>query len=69
MEIGTAGERVTIKCENSKLFWEEGNDFPFLPEIDHTYGIRLSQFTLRDMITKTIFSISGNESNGMMTGN
>ena len=70
VEIGTAGERVTIKCENSKfvILGREGNDFPFLPEIDRTYGIRLSQFTLRDMITKTIFSISGNESNGMMTG-
>ncbi len=50
VEIGTAGERVTIKCENSKfvILGREGN--------------------LRDMITKTIFSISGNESNGMMTG-
>ena len=60
VSIETSGEKVMINCENSK--------FEFLPEIDRSVGIRISQFTLRDMITKTIFSISSNESNGMMTG-
>lgn len=68
--IETIGERVMINCENAKfaILGREGSDFAFLPAIDRSVGIRLSQYTLRDMITKTIFSISSNESNGMMTG-
>lgn len=68
--IEAVGEKVTIRCENAKfaILGREGSDFVFLPEIDKSVGIRLSQFTLRDMIVRTIFSISGNESNGMMTG-
>ncbi len=70
VSIETIGEKVMIRCENAKfaILGREGSDFPFLPEVDRSVGIRLSQFTLRDMITKTIFSISSNESNGMMTG-
>jgi DNA polymerase-3 subunit beta len=70
VSIETSGEKVMINCENSKftILGRDGNDFEFLPEIDRSVGIRLSQFTLRDMIVKTIFSISSNESNGMMTG-
>ena len=69
VSIETSGEKVMINCENSKftILGREGADFEFLPEIDRSVGIRISQFTLRDMITKTIFSISSNESNGMMT--
>ncbi|MDO5131636.1 MAG: DNA polymerase III subunit beta [Eubacteriales bacterium] len=70
VSIETSGEKVMIRCENSKfaILGREGSDFPFLPEIDRSVGIRLSQYTLRDMISRTIFSISSNESNGMMTG-
>lgn len=70
VSIDTEGEKVLIRCENAKfvILGRDGSDFSFLPEIDRSVGIQLSQFTLRDMITKTIFSISGNESNGMMTG-
>ena len=70
VSIETNGEKVLINCENAKfvILGREGSDFAFLPEIDRSVGIRLSQFTLREMITKTIFSISSNESNGMMTG-
>ena len=46
----------------------DGSDFAYLPEIERREGIVLSQLSLRDMITKTIFSISQNESNKMMTG-
>ena len=70
VSIDTIGEKVMIRCENAKfaILGRDGSDFAFLPEIDRSVGIRLSQYTLRDMITKTIFSISTNESNGMMTG-
>ena len=68
--IETNGEKVLINCENAKftILGRDGADFEFLPEVDRSVGISLSQYTLRDMITKTIFSISSNESNGMMTG-
>ena len=70
ISIETIGEKVMIQCENARfaILGRDGSDFAFLPEIDRSVGIRLSQYTLRDMITKTIFSISTNESNGMMTG-
>ena len=68
--LSTDGEKVTITCENSRftILGRTGEDFSYLPELDQENGIKISQFTLREMITKTIFSISGNESNGMMTG-
>lgn len=68
--LSTDGEKVTITCENARftILGRTGEDFSYLPELDQENGIRISQFTLREMITKTIFSISGNESNGMMTG-
>ena len=70
VSISVDGEKVMITCENAKftILGRDAADFAFLPEIDRSVGISLSQFTLRDMITRTIFSISGNESNGMMTG-
>ncbi|MBQ9632423.1 MAG: DNA polymerase III subunit beta [Lachnospiraceae bacterium] len=68
--LTTDGEKVTITCENARftILGRTGEDFSYLPELDQENGIKISQFTLREMITKTIFSISGNESNGMMTG-
>ncbi len=70
VRIFTEGEKVTITCENARftILGRTGEDFSYLPELDQQNGIKISQFTLREMITKTIFSISGNESNGMMTG-
>ena len=68
--IRTEGEKIYIACEKAKftIIGHTGEDFSYLPEIERSSGISVSQFTLRDMIGKTIFSISGNESNGMMTG-
>ncbi len=68
--IVTEGEKITITCEKAKftILGKDGTDFAHLPEIEKREEIRISQFTLRDLIARTIFSISGNESNGMMTG-
>ena len=70
VSIVTDGERVTIRCEKAKfnILGKDGADFAYLPDIDREYGITVSQFTLRDIINKTIFSISTNESNRMMNG-
>lgn len=70
VEIVTNGEKITITCEKAKftILGKDGTDFAYLPDIQRNNEIIISQFTLRDLITRTIFSISGNESNGMMTG-
>ena len=68
--ITTQGEKVSIVCDKAKfaIMGKSGEDFVYLPAVEKNEEIRISQFSLRDMIGKTIFSISGNESNGMMTG-
>ncbi|MBQ9612682.1 MAG: DNA polymerase III subunit beta [Lachnospiraceae bacterium] len=68
--INAENERVMIRCEQAKfnILGRDGTDFTYLPEIEREYAISVSQFTLRDIISKTIFSISGNDSNKMMTG-
>lgn len=68
--LQTEGEKVTIICSKAKftILGKDGSDFTYLPEINREYGIELSQFTLRDVIAKTIFSISTADSNKLMTG-
>ena len=43
-------------------------EFPKLPQIEIEKSISISQFTLKEMIRQTIFSISDNESNRILTG-
>lgn len=43
-------------------------EFPMLPQIEVEKKIVISQFTLKEMIRQTIFSISDNESNKILTG-
>lgn len=68
--ISVRGEQITIVCENARFTipGKDGTDFTYLPEIERNNEVSLSQFTLREMINRTIFSISTKESNGMMTG-
>lgn len=68
--ITTEGEKVSIVCEKAKfhILGKNGSDFCYLPEFEKMDGINISQYTLRELINKTIFSISTNESNKMMTG-
>ena len=47
---------------------DDNNNFVALPEIEKTHFITLSQFSLKEIIRQTIFSISDNESNRMMSG-
>ena len=67
--IVTEGEKITITCQKAKftILGKDGADFAYLPEIEKKNEVMISQFTLRDLINRTIFSISGNESSGMMT--
>ncbi|WP_230398664.1 DNA polymerase III subunit beta [Novisyntrophococcus fermenticellae] len=61
---------VTITCENSKfnIPGKSGEDFSYLPMIEKNDCITISQFSLKEVIRQTIFSIAANENNKLMTG-
>ena len=62
--------KTIIRCEKSKFTIpsKSGDDFTELPNIEKEKGITISQFTIKDIIRQTIFSISDNENNKLMTG-
>lgn len=62
--------KTTITCEKAKfnIVGKSGEDFSYLPYIERNESICVSQFTLKDVIRQTIFSISDNDNNKLMTG-
>lgn len=66
----TPDYRTIIRCEKAKfvISSKSGEDFTELPEIEKEKSISLSQFSLKEIIRQTIFSISDNENNKLMTG-
>ena len=62
--------QMVITCEKSKfnIPGKSGEDFSYLPVVEKDKFIYLSQFTLKETIRQTIFSISDNENNKIMTG-
>lgn len=62
--------KTTITCEKAKfnIIGKSGEDFSYLPEIEKNDCIVVSQFTLKEVIRQTIFSIADNENNKLMTG-
>lgn len=65
-----SNNKALIKCEKAKfnIAGKDGEDFVALPEIEKNHFITLSQFSLKEIIRQTIFSIADNESNRMMSG-
>lgn len=65
-----ANYQAQIKCERSifKISGTSGEDFNYLPEVEKNKFISLSQFTLKEVIRQTIFSISDQENTKIMTG-
>ena len=61
---------ATITCEKAKfnIPGKSGEDFAYLPIIEKEEALTVSQFTLKEMIRQTIFSIASNETNKLMTG-
>ena len=61
---------VRITCEKSKfdIPGRSADDFPYLPVVDRKDSIRITQYSLRQIINQTIFSIAVNENNKLMTG-
>lgn len=62
--------QALITCENSQfnISGKAGDDYPYLPFVEKDHSISVSQFTLKEVIRQTIFSIAQNENNKMMTG-
>lgn len=61
---------ATITCEKAvfTISGKSGEDFSYLPVIEKNKFIYLSQFTLKEIIRQTIFSIADNDNNKLMTG-
>ena len=67
----TPDTKLKIKCERSDLDFlacKPGDEFTELPQVEKSKSITVSQFTLKQVINQTIFSISDNENNKLMTG-
>ena len=61
---------MTITCEKAKFTipGRAGDDFTYLPVLEKSEYITISQFALKEIIRQTIFSIAANENNKLMTG-
>lgn len=66
----TSDYQTTITCENSvfRIVGKDGTEFSPLPSIDRENPVLMNQFQLRELIRQTIFSISPNDANKIMTG-
>ena len=51
-----------------KILAHSGDTFTLLPNISYNYQFKISSFSLKEMIRQTIFSVGGEDSNKMMTG-
>lgn len=65
-----ASYKTTITCEKAKfnIIGKSGEDFSYLPVVEKNDSIIISQFTLKEVVRQTIFSISDNDNNKLMTG-
>ena len=61
---------MVITCEKAKfnIAGKSGEDFSYLPYIEREEKVSISQFTLKEVIRQTIFSIADNDNNKLMTG-
>lgn len=62
--------KATITCEKAKfnIIGKSGDDFSYLPTVEKNDCMIVSQFTLKEVIRQTIFSIADNDNNKLMTG-
>lgn len=61
---------MNISCGKAKfnIMTKATDEFPYLPNIVKDKNVNISQFTLKDIILQTVFSISDNENAKVMTG-
>lgn len=62
--IGYKNEKPMFK----DLVGRNGSEFNIIPDIDNEPDAVISEFTLKDMIGKTLFSVSDSENNRILTG-
>lgn len=62
--------KALITCEKAKfnISGKSGEEFISLPDIERTNPVTLSQFSIKEIIRQTLFSIADNDSNKIMTG-
>ncbi len=62
--------RTLITCEKAKfnIAGHSGDEFSCLPYVERDDRVTISEFSLKEMIRQTIFSVADNENNKMMTG-
>ncbi len=62
--------KTVITCEKAKfnIIGKSGEDFSYIPYIEKNESIIISQFTLKEVIRQTIFSIADNDNNKLMSG-
>ncbi len=62
--------KTSITCGKAKfnIIGKSGEDFSYLPDIEKDNQLVISQFTLKEVVRQTIFSISDNDNNKLMTG-
>ena len=62
--------KTIIRCDKSNftIIGKSGDDFSYLPVVEKDNQIVISQFTLKEVVRQTIFSISDNDNNKLMTG-
>lgn len=62
--------QAIITCEKAKfnIAAQSGEDFSYLPAVEKNVFITVSEFTLKEVIRQTIFSIADSDTNKMMTG-
>ena len=58
-----ASFKTVISCEKAKfnIIGKSGDDFSYIPYVERNESIVLSQFTLKEVIRQTIFSIAENK--------
>ena len=67
----TAHNKTIITCDKIEIDLDEsfsGEDFSYLPTIEKMDCISITEFTLKEVIRQTIFSIADSDTNKMMTG-
>lgn len=69
----TSDEQTYISFKSGDIVFDKivahsGETFTLLPNVNYNYNFKISAFTLKEMIRQTIFSVAGEESNKMMTG-
>lgn len=62
--------KTLITCEKAKfnIIGKSGEDFSYLPYVERKDSVSMSQFTLKEVIRQTIFSITDNDNNKLMSG-